>query len=149
MIIVERLREIVEGLGWVFHYGRQDFQNLVEASAEDDPLWYFFLSPVTTTYDYSVGGGFRSGEQYEGYFMILTKSDIDQEYDAQTGERTIDEGKWRQHILPKLQEIAGSFEKEIICSPDLILVYLRIIDAINQFDTNFDGIAVNFKIRKV
>ena len=146
MNLVERLRIISEGLGWAFHYGRRDFQNLVEA--EDVVKNYFFLDPVTRTPLYS-DSGLPIGEvEYEGHFMLLTKSDLDQEYDKQTGERNIGEGKWHKHIKPKLDSLLGGFESALICVGDLQIIRLSITDAINVFDENLDGLLVNYKIKQ-
>jgi hypothetical protein len=147
MTLVEKLREITEGFGWVFHYGRRDFQNLVEADAEDDQKWYFFLDPVTRNPLYS-DSGLPTGEiEYTGYFMILTKSDLDQVYDGQN-DTDINEGKWQEHIKPKLDNVFGEFENALTCVDDLQIVRLSITDAINVFDENLDGILVNFKIKQ-
>ncbi len=154
MSLVERLRIITEGndenngLGWRFYYGRRDFQNLVETESEDDTKNYFFLDPVNRSPLYS-DSGLPIGEvEYTGHFMVLTKSDLDQEYDQQTGEQDADEGKWRKHIKPKLDALFIEFENAITCVDDLQIIRLNITDAINVFDENLDGILVNYKIKQ-
>ena len=149
MNLVEQLRTITEGLGWKFYYGRRDFQNLVEAESEDDIKNYFFLDPVNRNPLYSDSSGLPTGEvEYTGYFMVLTKSDLDQEYDQQTGERETDEGKWREHIKPKLDALFNDFENAIMCVDDLQIIRLSVTDAINVFNETLDGITVNYKIKQ-
>jgi len=141
MNIVEKLREITEGFGWKFFYGRKDFQNLVEADSEDDVKWYFFLDPITTD-DTNPNIPIHSG-----YFMILSKSDLDQIYDGQK-ETDINNGKWRTNILPKRQFIKNEFRNAIECDGDLEVTASRVTDVINFFDENFDGILNSFSIKQ-
>ena len=147
MSLVEKLREISESLGWVFYYGRKDFQNLIETDAERDNKNYFFLDPVKRTPIYS-DTGVRTGViEYTGYFMILTKSDFDQMYDGQN-ELDIDNGRWREHIKTKIDSIYAEFENVFYCNDDLQVVSMTMTDAINVFDDNLDGVLVNYKIKQ-
>jgi hypothetical protein len=153
--MVEKLREITEGnpdddndngLGWKFFYGRRDFQNLVETESENDAKYYFYLDPVTRDKLYSKAGLPLGETEYEGRFMLLTNSDLDQEYDAQTDERTNEEGKWLTHIKPKLEKVYGDFESKLVCE-DIEIKRMQSTDVINMFDGNMDGILVNFKFK--
>ena len=139
--MVERLRNITEGLGWKFYYGRRDFQNLVDAESEDDPKWYFFLDPFESEKTYKIE------KQHRGRFMLLSKSDLDEEYDQQTGERDVEEGKWRKYILPKRDYLDNEFEDIVECDGDLEIT-MRVVDVINLFNTGFDGVLVNFSIKE-
>lgn len=140
MELVEKLRIISESFGWVFNYGRRDFGNLVEADDEQDPKWYFFLDPVIRTPE-------SNTIIYEGYFMLLSKSDLDQTYDGQK-ETDINDGKWRVHIKPKLELIINEFTNQLTCAGDYEILHQKITDVINYFDENFDGVLVNFKIKQ-
>ena len=153
--MVEKLREITEGvkgddnkngLGWKFYYGRRDFQNLVETESENDATYYFYLDPITRSPIYSKAGLPTDETEYEGRFMLLTKSDLDQEYDAQTDERTKEKGKWLTHIKPKLEKVFGEFERKLVCD-DIEIQRMSTTDVINMFDENMDGILVNFKFK--
>jgi len=145
MSLVEKLRTITESLGWVFHYGRRDFQNLVEADTATDAKNYFFLDPVTRRPAYSDTGTFTGFTDFSGYFMILTKSDLDEVYDGQLDADTAD-GKWLKYIKPKLDVLLGAFNSAVYCENSLQIKTLDITDMINVFDENLDGILVNYTI---
>ncbi len=143
MNLVDKLREITKGLGWQFYYGRRDFQNLIETESENDNTNYFFLDPVRRSPEYSNDSGMPTGEiYYTGYFMVLTKSDLDQTYDNQ------DSDKWTKHIKPKLDKAFQEFQNNLICVDELQIVRFDVTDAINVFSENFDGILVNYKIKE-
>lgn len=92
--LVEILRAKTEELGWIFDYGRRDFQNLNDADSENDAKWYFFLDPISTD------NSNPSVVVSTGYYMVLSKSDLDQQYDSTDGS-DVDDGKFRKYILPK------------------------------------------------
>lgn len=136
--LVEIFREKTESLGWVFRYGRSDFQNLNETESETDPKWYFFLDPITTD---------NSNSQKQitsGHFMLLSKSDIDQNYDATTNADE-NEGKFRKNILPKKLFLQNEFRDLLECG-DLEINRSSMTDIINFFDDNLDGVLVAFTI---
>lgn len=144
--MVEKLREITESLLWKFYYGRRDFQNLVETESENDATYYFYLDPVTRNPIYS-NAGLPTGEtEFEGRFMLLTKSDLDQEYDNQKEVLAKEEGKWLTHIKPKIVSVFSVFEAKLVCE-DIEIQRMQTIDVINMFDENMDGILVNFKFK--
>jgi hypothetical protein len=147
MSLVEKLRAITTGLGWIFHYGRRDFQNLVETDDELDAKCYFFLDPVSRKKKYSASGTFSGETDYSGYFMLLTKSDLDEIYDGQK-DQNLNDGKWLKHIEPKITALMSSFDEAIVCDDDLQMVFSDITDVINVFDENLDGILVNFTIKQ-
>jgi len=138
--LVEVLREKVESLNWVFNYGRRDFQNLVEASSENDPKWYFFLDPISTD-----TSNMPNGKVNTGYFMVLSKSDIDQVYDGQQ-DVAPDDGKYRKYILPKKMFLENEFKNLIECDGTIEITKAVQSDVINLFDENLDGVLVAFTI---
>lgn len=142
--IVEVLREVTEGLGWVFHYGRRDFANLVTAGSENDSKNYFFMDPVTRSPIYNEFGSRTGEEKYNGYFMILSKSDLDEVYDGQLNVDPVS-GKYKKNIQPKLRALAIDFENRLHCTSEVTVVKMVISDVINLFDENFDGILVNYE----
>ena len=136
--LVEIFREKTESLGWVFRYGRSDFHNLNETESETDPKWYFFLDPITTD---------NSNSQKQitsGHFMLLSKSDIDQNYDTTTNADE-NEGKFRNNILPKKLFLQNEFRDLLECG-DLEINRSSMTDIINFFDDNLDGVLVAFTI---
>ena len=142
--LVEILRETSSQLNWKFYYGRRDFNNLVEASSENDLQWYFFLDPITTEADRNNGN--QTGEfLHEGHFMILTKSNMDDVYDNQL-EVNPDDGKYRKHIQPKVKKLFLDFEQKLNCLAQVEIKTLKLSEVVNLFDENLDGILVQFKI---
>lgn len=137
--LVEVLRDKTEGIGWIFNYGRSDFQNLTATDDENDPKWYFFLDPITTD------NTDASKIINTGYFMILSKSDMDQVYDNQD-EVEPNDGKFRKNILPKKQYLAKEFRNLLECGGDIEITKSIVTDVINFFDDNLDGVLVNFTI---
>ena len=146
--LVEVLRNLVENeLNWKFYYARRDFDNLIEASSENDNQNYFFLDPVTRVPVRSELGDRTGQMDYEGYFMILSKSDMDEVYDGQQNVNPID-GKYKKYIEPKLKALADEFEQKLGCISDITILRTSISDIINIFNDNFDGILVNYKFRQ-
>ena len=142
--LVEILRETSNQLNWKFYYGRRDFNNLVEASSENDLQWHFFLDPITT--EAIRNNGTQTGEFLnEGHFMILTKSNLDEVYDNQL-EVNPDDGKYRKYIQPKVKGLFSDFEKKLNCLAQVEIKVLKSSEVINLFDENLDGILVQFKI---
>lgn len=137
--LVEVLRAKTESVGWIFNYGRADFQNLVETESENDPKWYFFLDPITTD------STNPSIVVNAGHFMILSKSDLDQKYDGQT-EQEKNDGKFRKNIMPKKEYLRNDFRNLIECGGDLEITKSVTTDIINFFDDNLDGVLVAFTI---
>jgi hypothetical protein len=131
--LVEVLKTKTESIGWVFNYGRADFQNLVETESETDPKWYFFLDPISTDNTNPVM------PVSTGHFMILSKSDLDQKYDGVDGKFTLG-------ILPKKEYLRNDFRNLIECGGDLEITKSVTTDIINFFDDNLDGVLVAFTI---
>lgn len=139
--MVERLRTITEGLGWKFFYGRRDFQNLVEANEENDPDWYFFLDPLEE--DYKI----KNEPVFTGRAMVVSKSDLDEVYDSQK-ENIVSSGKWQKYILPKKQYFQKDFREILDCTGVLEIENYKLVDVINLYDENWDGVILNFTIRE-
>ncbi len=136
MEIVEKFREISQGFNWGFDYGRKDFHNLID---EDDSRWHLFLDPVTD----------ESNDEtmtFEGYFMLLSTSDYDQNYDSQK-DTLPEDGKWLQNIKPKKDFLKSEFKKVLGCDGRWEVLRFRITEIINFFDNNMDGVLVNFSIK--
>lgn len=144
--IVDILREITEtDLSWNFTYGRSDFQNIIEAASENDPKPFFFLDPVTREPLFSPDGGNLGQTDFEGNFMILSKSELDQVYDNQQ-EVDPTMGKYKSNIKPKIETLLTTFKSKLFCK-SIQVMRMRTTDVINVFDDNFDGILVSFKFR--
>lgn len=132
--LVEIFRNTTEALGWVFQYGRSDFHNLTETDGQDDSKWYFFLDPITT--DNSNSQKLVSS----GHFMLLSKSDIDENYDGSGND-----GKFKSNILPKKLYLQNEFRDLLECG-NLEINRSSMTDIINFFDDNLDGVLIAFTI---
>lgn len=134
----EVLQQIANNNGWAFEYGRQDYNNLEGQSRKE---FYLFLDvpEVSVTFDdYSA----PIRHTYSGRFMLLKHSDFDRMYDSQMGNDAT-EGKYEQYIKPckeEVMKIANAF-----CG-DYSIASWRIIEVINQFSNNFDGVIVNYQV---
>ncbi len=137
MEIVELFREVAESFDWNFDYGRKDFHNLIDG--ESNGKWYFFLDPVVDDTN-------SQASIYEGYFMVLSVADLDQNYDNQKGT-TPEDGKWLQNIKPKKDFLKTKFRDKLECA-DLEILRFRMTEVINFFDDNMDGVLVNFQIKQ-
>ena len=144
--IVDILREITETeLSWKFTYGRSDFQNLTEADNENDSSTFFFLDPVSRDPLFSSSGGSLGQTDFEGNFMILSKSELDEVYDNQ---QSVDPtmGKYQKNIKPKLEVLLNNFKSKLFCR-SIQIMRMKSTDVINVFDDNYDGILVSFKFK--
>lgn len=147
-MFVEFLRLVAQELGYIFQYGRRDFQNLFEAIAEDDPNVYLFLDPVTREPVLSQNTSLPTTYYiFSGNMMLLSKAALDQEYDENTGVRPSSEGKWTQNINPKVQASLGPLLNQIACIKDQRIERWVIRDVVNLFDQNMDGVVIEFRIR--
>lgn len=147
--MIEKIRTIAinltnedNELSFDFHYGRRDFNNLTDANDENDQTIYFFMDPVESD-------DTNPNEiSHQGRFMLLKKSSVDEEYDAQSKVRSLDDGKWRKYIKPLRKIYQDTLKDAIECDGTLSIERSRVVDVINLFDTNYDGILVNFTINE-
>lgn len=149
-MFVEFLRTLAESLGYVFHYGRHDYQNLFETDPdgeEIDPNVYFMLDPIKRIPVLSASTSLRTSKtRYVGKFLLISKSDLDEEYDAQTQRRSVDDGKWRKNISPKVEAALGTLLDRITCTEDQTINKWEVLDVINMLDENMDGVLIDFEI---
>ncbi len=137
--IVEKFRDIANAFDWGWSHGRTDFHNLSDLDGTDGK-WHFFLDPVSEDSNDETA-------LYEGHFMILSVSDLDQNYDGQK-ETSPEEGKWIQNIKPKKTFLKNDFRKQLYCLGDFEILRYKMTDVINFFDNNMDGVLVSFLIRE-
>ena len=157
----DTLEHIIKNeLGWNWSYGRRDFQNLEEPEAADDPKPFFFMDPPVREDERSSDSGLKTGwTKVSGKFMILLKSDLDQNYDQQKGQAKED-GKFDKHIKPVIEDkldsngevvehaLINQLENIISCPPyDWHIKAQRVQEVINLFDNNYDGALVTFSWR--
>lgn len=88
-----------------------------------------FCDPITRDASKS------NGIEYTGNFMVLTKSDLDMDYDE----------KVTKFITPALEIINGKMRNNIRCSFEIKT--WKSIEVINMFDFNADGVNVQFNLK--
>lgn len=159
--IVEVFEKYCNELGWRLSYGNQANQNLLQSDLTNDI--YMLLDPVKRIKAFSEFGG--SGyKSFEGSFLLVVKSNLDQTYYNQTEEEKyknrVDsiegsvyeyfegfaEGKYNSNIKPLLEIELPKLEEIINCS-DYQIMNWSVLDVTDIFDANLDGIIVNFNLK--
>lgn len=131
----EILKAIATAQGWVFNYGRQDFQNLFNKN-EQKNLSHLFLDPVKVR-DIDNDSGATEKKVYSGNFMLLFSSDIDEESY---------EDRYINYIKPIVQGDLKTIKDEIRCNYQVSFDVWEITEVINIFDYNFDGVICTYQI---
>lgn len=151
---------VVNQLGWNWSYGRKDFHNLQKAESKENPKPFFFMDPPIREDERSSDTGLRNGwVKVTGKYMILVKSELDQNYDQQKNQAKAD-GKFEKHIKPIIENLLdgngdvtdysliNQLENIITCLPyDWHIKTQRVQEVINLFDNNYDGAVVTFTWR--
>lgn len=133
------MKEILEAFalaqGWFFDYGRMDFQNLTDIQ-EQKNVSHLFLDPVEINKNRNDSQQVES-ISYSGTFMILYSSDIDEEsYNK----------RYEDYIKPIITGQVELIEDNLICEHESNIEQWKIVEVINVFDYNFDGIMVSYKV---
>lgn len=134
----EKLQQIARNNGWSFDYGRDDYSNLERS---EDKEFYLFLDPIEELVRFEEGAQ-EVGRTYSGRLLLLMVSDYDRVYDDQEGNMP-SEGKYEKYIKRCKEEVMKI--TDAFCWEYDILQW-RMLEVINLYDTNFDGVLVNFQI---
>ena len=124
-------KQLADANAWEFQYGRADYQNLerdVEAGKVN-----LFVDPIITDSKFSDLG--NETVSYSGVFMMLLSSDVDEQYTD----------KYTDYIKPIFDSSLKVFKDELACS-DYQINSFRVMEVVNLFDENFDGVLVNYSI---
>lgn len=136
------LETYATGLGWYFSYGNAANRNLLASDTVAGRI-YCLLDPVTRSIASSDNGGI--GEiTYSGSFMLVVKSNLDNNYHNQKGQDKAT-GKYESNILPLLTSL-NSLKGLIDCSDYQVLSW-SIVDVINAMDANTDGIIITYSVK--
>ena len=136
------LETYATGLGWYFSYGNTANRNLLRSDTVEGRI-YCLLDPVTRVISSSENGGL--GEQtFSGSFMLVVKSNLDNNYHNQKGQAK-NTGKYEKNILPLLTSLE-SLKGLIDCS-DYEITGWSIVDVINAMDINTDGIIITYSVK--
>lgn len=164
MDIVDVFERYANSYGWRFSYGNKANQNLLQSNLIDNEI-YMILDPVTRLRASSEYGG-RGEQTFNGSFLLVVKSTIDQVYHNQTNQDTyrnrvvskggvlVDNecaenivlGKYIENIKPLLNTEIIKLEDDIDCSSYERLSW-SIVDIVNALDVNTDGIVVTYSLK--
>ena len=133
-----KFEEIATAEGWGFIHARRDFQNLMDAAAfvADSVEGYgpgetvMVLDPIKRR---ALKDG--AGILYSGHVMILTKSDFDGTYDE----------KYNLNVAPLINKVMKELPARLRCIYDV--EDWSVIEVINVFDFNADGLSVSFNLK--
>lgn len=131
----EILKALAAANGWVFEYGRSDFQNLFEAS-EQKEVSHIFLDPMEIR-DIDNDSGVTEKKGYSGSFMILYSSDID--------EQSYDD-RYQDYIKPIIEGDLITIKDSLVCTYEAKVILWKITEVVNVFDYNFDGAICTFEV---
>ena len=129
------MKAIAAANSWVFDYGRSDFQNLFNA-AEQKLKSHLFLDPVKIGKNRNDTGGVEA-MVYSGSFMLLYSSDLDE---VSYSDR------YEKYIKPIVMTQIELIETDLICTQQANIEQWEIVEVINMFDYNLDGIIVTYRI---
>jgi hypothetical protein len=128
----EFFKNIAESNGFVFEYGRSDYQNLYNEEISGGTV-HLFVDPITIDSSFSDVG--NESQTYSGKFMLLISSDVDETY----------EDKYNDYIKPLINSAIQTLKDELICS-EMEINKFQMMEVINLFDYNLDGVLVSYSI---
>ncbi|CAA0254414.1 hypothetical protein V2605_03520 [Tenacibaculum maritimum] len=137
-MLVEKLKEVTNLIGWEFNYGKGHWQNLQDLPDDSDSEFeerkkYFLLlwkDRVFKLNEYSAIEGY----EYQAEAILCVRSNIhDEDYNF----------KYEEHISKLEQEVGKMFEEFTSCDNWTIKRWKE-IEVENQYDTNLDGIKIQF-----
>lgn len=120
---------------WVYEYARNDYQNLYNENITGGTV-HLFVDPVTTDSTFS-DTGFEQ-KSYSGKFLMLLSSDVDEEY----------EDKYNDYIKPLINGALQTLKDTIICA-EFDVNKFQVLEVINLFDYNLDGVLVNYNLTQI
>lgn len=139
--LVEILQSYSTQYGWTFSYGNASNRNLLSSDTTVGRI-YLLLDPVRRSVANSEYGGLGD-VTFSGNFMLVQKSDRDQQYHNQKDQLS-SSGKYETNILPMLQ-LLNTFNEDVACD-DLQVTQWDIIDLVDVLDVNLDGLLVTYTI---
>lgn len=139
-MLVEKIEEIANDLGWEFKYGKDHWQNMVDAEYDAGKpfnernkfLQFLWKDRTGKMNPY----GAEEGETFDGEFVLSVRSKIsDESYDY----------KYQTHIKG-LEALLQDMQSRINDCDGLTVKYWKETEVENLYDANMDGIKVTFKI---
>lgn len=128
-----KLKEIAQVNGWVFFYGRRDFQNLLNEVEDLDKI-YVFLDPVQIDNSFNEYND-NTESTHSGTFMLLKSSELGDGYDE----------RYQDDIKPLIEQHVQTIITAL-SEAEYEINNLRTTEIINVFDWNYDGVVVHFSV---
>lgn len=140
--MVEVFKNVAIENKWHFDYGRSDFHNLNKISAVAE--YFLFLDPIEENVVFSEYTA-PVMRVFSGRFMLLMQSDFDRLYHSQ---QATDEAEGKYHLYIKKCKENAMLIAEALCGKYQIKQW-KMLEVINLFDENFDGVLVNFQFETI
>jgi len=122
--------------GWGYEYARRDYQNMIDATDfVADAIEGYGVGETMMIVDPVIRVSEKQGISYRGSFMVLTKSDLDDDY---TSRKT-------KYIDPLLDILLKEMRSKLICDYDVN--QWEAIELINMLDWNADGLLITFNLK--
>ncbi|MCG2611514.1 hypothetical protein LZZ90_08335 [Flavobacterium sp. SM15] len=125
-------KNIAETNGWVFEYGRKDYQNLYNEDVSGGTI-HLFVDPIVIDSSFSNTG--NETKSYSGRFMMILSSDVDEMYDD----------KFNDYIKPLFNGALQTIKDTLVCD-DYDINKFQTLEVINLLDFNLDGVLVNYSL---
>lgn len=136
MDIVDVLKNYALGSGWKFVYARRDYQNLIGATDfVADAIEGFGIGESALILDPVNRKSTESGIECSGNFLVLTKSDLDDDY----------ESRFDKYIKPLIHLLLIELKNSLVCNFDVNT--WNSTEVINMFDWNADGLLISYSVR--
>lgn len=136
MDLSNHLENYATSQGWRYEYARRDYQNLIDATDfVADAIEGYGVGETIMIVDPIRRASENSSASYRGSFMVLTKSDLDDDYASRK----------TKYIDPLLDVILKDMKGLMLCNFDIN--QWEAIELINMLDWNADGLMVTFNLR--
>jgi hypothetical protein len=129
----EIIKQLSEDKGYVFEYGRRDFQNLYNEAGTSEQI-YMFLDPVQIDPNYNEFNQLHS-TTYSGSFMILKSSDLGDGYTE----------RYLNDIKPIIDEQIEIVRQKLF-TEEITINTFRSVEVINLLDYGFDGVVITYNL---
>lgn len=121
---------------WGYEYARRDYQNLIDATNfVADAIDGYGVGETIMIVDPVRRSPHSNGITYTGSFMVLTKSDLDDDYASRK----------TKYIDPLLEILLKNMNNKLACSFDVN--QWEAIEVINMLDWNADGLLITFNLK--
>lgn len=125
------LKDIADNNDWVFEYSRSDYQNLYDEMVNDKV--HLFVDPITIESSFSPSN--IETKSFSGKLMLLMSSDVDEDYNE----------KYLNKIKPLIDNALNNLKSTMLCA-EIQINKFQVLEVINLFDFNLDGILVNYNV---